>query len=184
MNPGALEAIDERLVSTLDDLLDQPSLAPGIVVNALFNQLVTAVLSVPESAAETVLAALPSSRSPAVFRSVASAGEHALERVWARQVSSAPDPARAFARFPYRENYRLLVEMELDAVRRQGTVPRHVLLLGSGNRFPAGARRQPDATGREDLAREGKQLERDIDQAPDKERDNGVFDFVLRRVAC
>jgi len=132
VNPGAFEAIDERLVSTLDDLLDQQSLAPGIVVNALFNRLVTAVLSVPESAADTVLAALPPSRSPAVFRAVASAGEHALERVWAHQISRASDPAEAFGRFPYRENYRLLVEMELTAVRRQGTTPRRVLLLGSG----------------------------------------------------
>jgi hypothetical protein len=132
VNPGAFEAIDERLVSTLDDLLDQQSLAPGIVVDALFNRLVTAVLSVPESAADTVLAALPPSRSPAVFRSVASAGEHALERVWADRIARSPDPVRTFARFPYRENYRLLVEMELTAVRREGTIPRQVLLLGSG----------------------------------------------------
>ncbi|MFJ2758032.1 nicotianamine synthase family protein [Nocardioides sp. NPDC087217] len=132
MNPGTFEAIDERLVSTLDDLLDQPSLEPGIVVDALFNRLVTAVLSVPEPEAEAVLAALPPSRSPALFRSVASAGEHALERVWADRIALSPDPASAFARFPYRENYRLLVKMELEAVRRQGTVPRHVLLLGSG----------------------------------------------------
>lgn len=132
MNPGTFEAIDERLVSTLDDLLDQPSLEPGIVVNALFNQLVTAVLSVPESEAETVLAALPPSRSPGLFRSVASAGEHALERVWADRIASSPDPAETFARFPYRENYRLLVKMELGAVRRQDADPRQVLLLGSG----------------------------------------------------
>ncbi len=132
MNPGTFEAIDERLVSTLDDLLDQPSLEPGIVVDALFNRLVTAVLSVPEPEADTVLAALPPSRSPARFRSVASAGEHALERAWAHRIARAADPAATFARFPYRENYRLLMEMELAAVRRQGTVPRHVLLLGSG----------------------------------------------------
>jgi hypothetical protein len=132
VNPGAFEAVDERLVSTLDDLLAQQSLAPGIVVNALFNRLVTAVLSVPESAADSVLAALPPSRPPEVFRSVASAGEHALEQVWADRIAHSPDPAATFARFPYRENYRLLVEMELQAVRRQGLSPRHVLLLGSG----------------------------------------------------
>ncbi|GGR48292.1 nicotianamine synthase [Nocardioides luteus] len=132
MNPGAFEAVDERLVSTLDDLLAQQSLEPGIVVDALFNRLVTAVLSVPAPAAEAVLAALPSSHPPAAFRSVASTGEHALERVWAERIARSPDPAVTFAGFPYRENYRLLVEMELQAVRRQGTEPRQVLLLGSG----------------------------------------------------
>nr|WP_260173984.1 nicotianamine synthase family protein [Nocardioides albus] len=120
------------MVSTLDDLLDQQSLAPGIVVDALFNRLVTAVLSVPEPAAGPVLAALPPTRSPAVFRAVASAGEQALEQAWADRIARSSDPTEAFTRFPYLENYRLLVEMELEAVRRQGAVPRHVLLLGSG----------------------------------------------------
>ena len=132
MDPGAFEAVNDRLISTLDDLVDQPSLDPGIVVDALFHRLVTSVLSVTEQAAPAVLAALPPSRSPAVFRSVTSAGEHRLERVWARKIAFSSDPAKALARFPYRENYRLLVEMELEAVRRQGTVPRQVLLLGSG----------------------------------------------------
>lgn len=132
VDPGACEAVDERLVSTLDDLLDQQSLAPGIVVDALFGRLVTAVLSVPEPAADTVLAALPPTRSPAVFRAVAAAGEQALEQVWADRIARSRDAARALARFPYVDNYRLLVEMELKAVRRQGTIPRRILLLGSG----------------------------------------------------
>ncbi|TQL66428.1 nicotianamine synthase [Nocardioides albertanoniae] len=132
MDPGAFEAVDDRLTSTLDDLLGQASLDPGIVVDALFNRLVTAILSVPEPAADAVLAALPPSHHPAVFRSVASTGEHALERSWADRIVHSSDPVGTFAHFPYRENYRLLVEMELEAVRREGTEARHVLLLGSG----------------------------------------------------
>lgn len=132
MDPGAFEAVDDRLISTLDELLGQPSLDPGIVVDALFHRLVSSVLSVPEHAAPAVLEALPPSRSPDIFRSVTSAGEHLLERVWARKIAGSPDPAGALARFPYDDNYRLLVDMELEAVRRQGTVPRQVLLLGSG----------------------------------------------------
>jgi SAM-dependent methyltransferase len=110
------------------DLRRRPHLRPCAEVNALFDELVRAVVGVPPGAPDAL-----SSHRRGDLQRLCAAGEHELERAWSARIASSDDPARALARFPYLGNYRRLVRREADLLgRTAGRHVRRVAFLGSG----------------------------------------------------
>lgn len=122
-------AVAERVRSLLSEL-DGGDLSPHPQVTAGFEELVGLALRHRSGVAERVLGELGSDADR--VRRLCARGEAALERHWAERVTAAPDPGAELARFPYRENYRRLVALELAIVHGLGGTPRHATVLGSG----------------------------------------------------
>jgi nicotianamine synthase len=67
------------------------------------------------------------------LRSLCSAGEVELERVWTRRIIASRDPQRELREFPYFANYEQLTRLEHHAMLGvTGRIPRRVLFVGSG----------------------------------------------------
>jgi nicotianamine synthase len=99
-------------------------------VNALFSELVTLcstsrgdrVLDCPQ-----IRAIMPS------LHRLCGEGEYELEREWALRVIDSGFPVRELARFPYYDNYRKLVDLEVHALFGLGyTRLRSAAFIGSG----------------------------------------------------
>ena len=106
------------------DLRRQPSLKPSPLTNALFGRLVSTILRAP---GHPMFGGFGLAWR---LRKLSSEGESALETDWANRILEAADPRKEFDAFPYMQNYRDLVEMEL------GLLPLHrlrtILFIGGG----------------------------------------------------
>ncbi|MEO0815613.1 MAG: nicotianamine synthase family protein, partial [Myxococcota bacterium] len=86
----------------------QPSLAPGLEVNAAFGKLVELCLHCPAEDADQVMEVLNRSGSTEAIRALCATGEIELEKAWAARVIEGEGRAE-LRRFPYFENYVDLV---------------------------------------------------------------------------
>jgi hypothetical protein len=106
-------------------------LRPSHEVDALFTELVELCCTTPPNLAEEAMSGL-GEHAP-VLRRLCATGESELETHWAKRIVAAADPHAELALFPYLQNYRDLVRMELAAVTALGNPkPASVAILGSG----------------------------------------------------
>ncbi|MGH8910157.1 MAG: nicotianamine synthase family protein [Egibacteraceae bacterium] len=124
------DPVAQRLCSVHERLRSLDSLAPSPPVNALFSELVRLCSAGDGDHAlrcPHVQAIAPS------LRRLCARGEYELEREWARRIIDSVEPAGELQRFPYRDNYLQLVEMEMHALYGLGyTRLRRVAFVGSG----------------------------------------------------
>lgn len=106
------------------------SLSPSAQVDGLFEALVRVCCDTHAAVADVALP-LVAEHAPALRR-LSSAGEERLEYHWARRIATAADPHAVLSAFPYRDNYRQLVRMELGAVFARGRTPHRLAVLGCG----------------------------------------------------
>ncbi|WP_125776889.1 nicotianamine synthase family protein [Antribacter gilvus] len=126
-------AVAEHLADLADRLEARPSLTPAPEVDALFGDLVRTVVRTPAATARAVLADPRVQRRAASLRASSARGESALEQAWARRITAAADPRAELRAFPYADNYRRLVRLELAALAPHHHEPvRSVAVLGSG----------------------------------------------------
>lgn len=128
------EAVSEQLTRFVDDLASLPSLAPGPDANRLFSAVVHLVTTTPEPVAHQVGLYPDVAARAGLLRDLSARGECELEVHWSERIATADDPITELGRFPYRDNYRDLVAMELGLLRRHLSrpSPRSVVVLGCG----------------------------------------------------
>lgn len=136
----------DRIVHVTDELAALPDLRPGPRTNALFGELVGAVLAAPYGQAQDILAHPEVDRRRDTIRDLSARGETALEHAWARRIVDDPDPAVALRAFPYLDNYDRLTALEVRLLRRSGAAPTSVAVLGCGP-LPLSALGYADALG-------------------------------------
>lgn len=108
-------------------------LRPSPETDATFGRLVELCTSAGDRTARDVLARPETTELLRSLRGVSSRGETQLERHWANEVVRAEDAWSALRRFPYLDNYRDLVRVELAAATAAGhSDPRSVVVLGAG----------------------------------------------------
>jgi hypothetical protein len=116
------------------ELTAQSSLAPGPRVDELFHRLVELTVSLGLAEAAAVLAEPEVQALRPHLQRLCATGEAELERMWAARIAASPSAPAELDRFPYLENYRLLVALEWSAV--QGAAgrrpPARVAFVGSG----------------------------------------------------
>lgn len=122
----------DRIVHLTDQLAALPHLRPAPRTNALFGDLVQAVLATPDRQARDVLAHPEVHRRRDTIRGLSARGETALEHAWAEHIVTAPDPRAALAEFPYLDNYHRLTALETRLITHSGGTPTAVAVLGSG----------------------------------------------------
>ncbi|WP_129669023.1 nicotianamine synthase family protein [Phytoactinopolyspora endophytica] len=113
---GALCALYRELDSCSD-------LRPEPHVNSLFARLVHLVLTTPEPAAPQVLDDPVVCALAPRLRELCARGETELERTWAERIRASSDPGDELALFPYLDNYRCLVRMEIAALAQAWATP-------------------------------------------------------------
>jgi hypothetical protein len=127
-------ATASALRTIFEDLAACADLRPSPHVDAVFRRLVRLVVEAPVEIARGVLA------DPAVrgvvpqLRSLCSEAEYQLEMGWASRITRSEAPEDELGLFPYVDNYRLLHELERDALDRfaEGAAVERVALVGSG----------------------------------------------------
>jgi nicotianamine synthase-like protein len=121
------------VVSQVADLrarLEASDLRPSPEVNATFHELVE-LCTAPAVHDEALLSRL--AEHAAALRTLCATGEFELEREWSTRIARAADPVGELGRFPYLDNYRDLVRLELAALQAVGKgTPSSVAVLGSG----------------------------------------------------
>ena len=118
-------------VIALRHRLEATDLTPGPAVDTAFGELVTLCCRTADAAASATLPHV-TAHVPAL-RSISARGETELEQHWSRRIAAAPDPWSELHRFPYLDNYRDLVRLELGALAALGVpAPRRVVVAGSG----------------------------------------------------
>jgi nicotianamine synthase len=130
-----MSVVDDVVVPVSDavarvhrELERRSHLRPCREVDALFGELVGLVVALPPGAPPPVRG-----HRAAALRRLCAEGEDQLERAWARRICRAHDPVACLAGFPYADNYRRLVRLELDTVARVASRPvRHAVFLGAG----------------------------------------------------
>lgn len=103
---------------------------PGRRVNRTMSGLVRNITQ-----AESIDTSLFKDLDIDMIRSVSSSTEYELEKYWSYKIARAKDPKKALARFPYQNNYTLLVERELALLKETGTTfskNNSILVVGSG----------------------------------------------------
>lgn len=125
-----IDPIPEEVIA-LRHRLERTDLRPGRVVDAAFTELVRLCCHPPIRPTAATLDRI--GPHAAALRALCGTGEAWLERHWAQRIAASPDPRAELARFPYLDNYRDLVRMELGALAALGRpTPRRVVVLGSG----------------------------------------------------
>jgi hypothetical protein len=114
----------------LSSRLEATDLRPGPEVNEAFEELVGITLSARPSVAGDVLRLLGARVD--TIRSLCAAGESELETAWSDRIATASDPWEELWSFPYAQNYRDLVDLELAALRGLGQRPQRIVMIGSG----------------------------------------------------
>ena len=110
-----------------------PSLAPCPSTNQAFGALVKLAISpMGDTQAANVLNALESSVPLQSLQSLCGAGEFALELFWARAAAVSRAPLTVLEAFPYWQNYRKLVALEVKLLQPVLTPGAKVLFVGSG----------------------------------------------------
>lgn len=128
---SGVQAVARRVGQLRAQLEAAPHLRPSAAVDPLFSELVRLCCTTPANLADAALTGV-ADHAP-VLRRLCAAGESELETYWARRIVAADDPAAELARFPYLQNYRDLVRMELAGIAAVGgRAPRRVAVLGSG----------------------------------------------------
>ncbi|MEV0891697.1 nicotianamine synthase family protein [Promicromonospora sp. NPDC050262] len=123
----------DRIVHLTDQLAALPHLRPDPGTNALFGDLVQAVLATPDRQARDVLAHPEIHRRKDAIRDLSARGETELEHAWAEHIAGAPDARAALAAFPYLDNYRRLTALETRLIAHAGGgTPASVAVAGSG----------------------------------------------------
>jgi nicotianamine synthase len=122
----------DRIVHLADQLAALPHLRPGPRTDALFGDLVQAVLSAPDRHARDVLAHPEIERRRDTVRDLSARGETELEHAWAEHIATAPDARAALAAFPYLDNYHRLTALEVRLLTHTGNAPTSVAVLGCG----------------------------------------------------
>lgn len=132
-DPAVTVTTARTLCDVADRLTEQSSLRPGPEVDALFGRLVATVVGTPHHHASEVLSyAGVRDRMPRL-RDLSARGEGELERFWTDRICDSADPAEELARFPYLDNYRRLVQMELGVLAAALHRPlTSVAIVGSG----------------------------------------------------
>ncbi len=126
-----MNAVAERVGQLRARLEAAPCLRPSLEVDALFTELVRLCCTTPPRLAEAAMVCLADHAQP--LRRLCAAGERELETHWSQRIAAAADPRVVLAEFPYLQNYRDLVRMEVAAVAAMGVpVPSRVAVLGSG----------------------------------------------------
>ena len=136
----------DRIVHLADQLAALPHLRPAPGTNALFGELVQAVLATPDRQARDILTHPDVVSRRDAVRDLSARGETALEHAWAERIGSAPDPRAALATFPYLDNYHRLTALEVRSLVHSGGVPTSVAVLGCGP-LPLSALGYADALG-------------------------------------
>jgi hypothetical protein len=127
----------QPLVRTIEEsfgfLASQADLTPRAEVNRRFSALVnTALAAVPEEEVHILLAEVDARIGLARLRALCGTGETALEVHWAKRLAEAKDVLAELQQFPYYENYRQMVQAELELLRQYAPQANSVLLVGSG----------------------------------------------------
>ncbi|TCP55028.1 nicotianamine synthase [Tamaricihabitans halophyticus] len=120
-------------LSRLHAQLAATDLRPSPTTDAAFGRLVELCVRAGERDAREVLADPRSAELVPALRAVSARGETLLEHHWAERVLAADDAWTALRQFPYLDNYRELVRMELAAAEAVGFgMPKSVVILGAG----------------------------------------------------
>lgn len=127
----------EALRAIHDELAACPDLRPGPVVDDAFRRLVRLVVETPDDEAAALLDHVAVRGVVDDLRALCYEGEYQLEVAWAARIASSTTPEDELDRFPFVANYRLLHEMEREAVARlaEGDTrrgARRVAFVGSG----------------------------------------------------
>ena len=136
----------DRIVHLTDQLAALPDLRPGPRTNALFGDLVQAVLAAPDRHAHDILSHPGVESRRHTIRDLSARGETALEHAWAEHIVTEPDPRAALAAFPYLDNYHRLTALEVRLLVRSGAAPTSVAVVGCGP-LPLSALGYADALG-------------------------------------
>lgn len=121
-------SINQRILQSVEAVLDLDSLAPSSKVNASFSRLVADVIDVDN---DVILAAQKTRR----LRNVSAIAEGKLEEYWAKRIIASPDPVAVLREFPYIDNYQELVKREMECLRSSGLSTASIesaLVIGSG----------------------------------------------------
>jgi nicotianamine synthase len=136
----------DRIVQLTDQLAALPHLRPDPRTNALFGDLVQAVLATSDRQAHDVLAHPGIESRRDAVRDLSARGETALEHAWAEHIANAPDARAALAGFPYLDNYDRLTALEVRLLTPTRATPTSVAVLGCGP-LPLSALGYADALG-------------------------------------
>ena len=101
-----------------DELAACPDLQPGPVVDDAFRRLVRLAVETPDDEAAALLSHVAVRDVVDDLRALCYEGEHQLEVTWAARIAESATPEDELDRFPFVTNYRLLHEMEHEAVAR------------------------------------------------------------------
>jgi nicotianamine synthase len=131
---AAVGAVVNELGNLCRELTGQSSLAPAPGVDRLFGRLVQLVVAMGAAEARMVLADARIRAIVPRLRQLCATGETELERAWARRIACSPDPSAELERFPYVENYRLLIRLEWSAVlgAAGAVLPTRIAFIGCG----------------------------------------------------
>jgi nicotianamine synthase len=125
----------ERIVALHDRLELLGDLDPGLETDDVFAQLVEACAYRFGEDSQAIMTDPEVAARAHRLRQLCADGEYRLERHWARRILSAPDGGSELELFPYLDNYRRLVALELHTVSGLG-IPRsslrRVCVLGAG----------------------------------------------------
>lgn len=125
----------EQILDLHGNLSAEPHLEPAPAVNRLFQHLVELCGGHDGAAARAVLGDPRIARLDPPLVRLCAAGEHLLERHWARRIVAGEEPDQLLASFPYLTNYEQLTLLELRTLAGLGAdlgAVRRVCFLGSG----------------------------------------------------
>ena len=128
-----MQELHAKIVNLYHHLCEMPALTPNAAVNRAFTQIVdTALTPLPADASQNLLESLDTSIGLNAIHSLCASGETELENHWAKAIALAENPVSLLATFPYLENYRRLVAMEVATIRQANPQATTALLGGSG----------------------------------------------------
>lgn len=122
----------KRLVEIHNVLISLPTLAPSSKVNTLFEELVALVLA-NEKDGQRILALPEIASRLNSFRNLCAQGESDLESSCAKRASMASNAKDEVKKHPYYHNYKQLVAVEAEEIRRSASNQVYrVLFVGGG----------------------------------------------------
>lgn len=115
------------LLQSVETVLSLTSYRPSPTVNSSFAKLVDGIVGSTANVVEL------SAKKRQDLRAASSVAESELERYWAQKIITSANPQSALSDFPYIDNYRDLVERELECLRVSGADSiTSALIIGSG----------------------------------------------------
>lgn len=115
------------LLQSVENVLSLTSYRPSPRVDRSFSELVNEIVSSENNDA------VISTKKRQDLRVASSVAESELERYWAQKIIDSADPQSTLGEFPYIDNYRDLVERELECLSKSGAGSlTSALIIGSG----------------------------------------------------